>query len=76
MTENSGVHLMEDPTTRLEQAFIDKYLRVHGHDPEDVRLLSPGRAKALLEAASTYAAGRLAEFEARAHYVREIHARE
>ena len=76
MTENSGVHPMEDPTRRLEQAFIDKYLRVHGHEPEAVRLLPPDRAKALLEAASTYAAGRLAEFEARAHYVREIHARE
>ena len=34
------------------------------------------RSKTLLEAASTYAAGRLAEFEARAHYVHEIHTRE
>jgi hypothetical protein len=74
--KNFGVRPMEDPTRRLEQAFIDKYLRVHGHDPQDVRLLPPGRAKALLEAASTYAAGRLAEFEARAHYVQEIHTRE
>jgi hypothetical protein len=67
---------MEDPTRRLEQAFIEKYLRVHGHEPEAVRLLPPSRAKALLEAASTYAAGRLAEFEARAHYVHEIHSKE
>jgi len=70
-----GVRPMEDPKRRLEQAFIDKYLRVHGHEPEDVRFLPPGRAKALLEAASTYAAGRLAEFEARAQYVHEIHTR-
>ena len=74
--KNSGVRPMEDPKGRLEQAFIDKYLRVHGHEPEAVRLLPPGRAKALLEAASTYAAGRLAEFEARAQYVHEIHTRE
>jgi hypothetical protein len=67
---------MEDPKGRLEQAFIEKYLRVHGHEPEAVRLLPPGRAKALLQAASTYAAGRLAEFEARAQYVREIHPKE
>ena len=67
---------MEDPQRRLEQAFIDKYLRVHGHEPEAVRLLPPDRAKVLLEAASTYAAGRLAEFEARAHYVHEIRTRE
>ena len=39
-------------------------------------LLPPDQAKTLLEAASTYAAGRLAEFEARAHYVHEIHTRE
>jgi hypothetical protein len=31
---------------------------------------------ALLEAASTYAAGKLAEFESRAHYVHEIHSKE
>ena len=74
--ENSGVRPMEDPKRRLEQAFIEKYLRVHGHEPEAVRLLPPDRAKALLEAASTYAAGRLAEFEARAHYVHEIHSKE
>jgi hypothetical protein len=42
---------MEDPQRRLEQAYIDKYLRVHGHEPEAVRLLPPDRAKALLEAA-------------------------
>lgn len=77
MTEkDSGVRPMEDPQGRLEQAFIEKYLRLHGHEPEAVRLLPPGQAKALLEAASTYAAGRLAEFEARAQYVHEIHAKE
>jgi len=67
---------MEDPQGHLEQAFIEDYLRLHGHEPEAVRLLPPGRAKALLEAASTYAAGKLAEFEARAQYVHEIHTKE
>jgi hypothetical protein len=76
MSENSGVRPMEDPNGHLEQAFIDEYLRLQGHEPEAVRLLPPDQAKALLEAASTYAAGRLAEFEARAHYVHEIHTRE
>lgn len=71
--KNSGVHPMEDPKGHLEQAFIDEYLRHHGHDPDAVRRLPPERTKALLEVASTYAAGKLAEFEARAHYVHEIH---
>ena len=47
------------------------YLRLHGHEPDAVRLLPSSEAKALLEAASTYAAGRLAEFEARAQDVHE-----
>jgi len=67
---------MEDPNGHLEEALIDEYLRLHGHEPEAVRRLPPDRVKTLLEAASTYAAGRLAEFEARAHYVHEIHTRE
>ena len=76
MSEDSGVHAMEDPNGHLEEALIDEYLRLHGHEPEAVRRLPPDRVKTLLEAASTYAAGRLAEFEARAHYVHEIHTRE
>ena len=76
MSEKSGVHPMEDPKGHLEQAFIDEYLRLHGHDPDAVRRLPPERTKALLEGASTYAAGKLAEFEARAHYVHEIHGKE
>ena len=71
-----GVRPMEDPQGHLEQALIDEYLRLHGHAPEEVRLLPPGQSKALLEAASAYAAGKLTEFEARAHYVHEIHTKE
>ena len=74
--KNSGVHPMEDPKGHLEQAFIDEYLRLHGHEPDAVRRLPPERTKTLLEGASTYAAGKLAEFEARAHYVHEIHAKD
>jgi hypothetical protein len=71
-----GGHPMEDPKGHLEQAFIDEYLRLHGHEPKEVRLLPPEESKALLEAASMYAAGKLAEFEARAHYVHDIHAKD
>lgn len=71
-----GGHPMEDPKGHLEQAFIDEYLRRHGHEPQEVRLLPPDESKALLEAASVYAAGKLAEFEARAQYVHDIHAKD
>lgn len=77
MTEKiSTAPRMEDPKGRLEQAFIDEYLRLHGHDPDAVRRLPADRTKALLEAASTYAAGKLAEFEARAQYVHDIHSKD
>jgi hypothetical protein len=77
MTEkNNIVQPMEDPEAQLERAFIDEYLKLHGHTLEDVRKLPQPELTALLEAASTYAAGKLAEFESRAHYVHEIHNKE
>ena len=67
---------MEDPEGQLERAFIDEYLRLHGHDPEAVRLLPEAEVRALLEAASIYAGGKLAEFEARSQYVHDIQCKE
>jgi len=68
--------VMEDPGAQLERAFIDEYLRMHGHDPDVVRTLPEAHVIKLLEAASIYAAGRLAELEAKAHYVHEIHSKD
>jgi hypothetical protein len=76
MTDNIVVQSMEDPNARLERALIDEYIKVHGYDPESVRLRPEAEVMTLLEAASTYAAGRLAEFESRAHYVRDMQARD
>jgi hypothetical protein len=70
---NAETRPMVDPEGRLERAFIDEYLRQHGHEPEDVRAMPEPRARILLEAASIYAAGRLAELQARAHYVHDMH---
>lgn len=74
--KNTGVHPMQDPEAQLERAFIDEYLRLHGHDPEAVRLLPEAEVITLLEAASIYAAGKLAELESRSHYVHDIHAKD
>jgi len=77
MTDKTfGVHSMEDPHAQLERALIDEYIRLHGHDPESVRLRPEGEVMSLLEAASIYAAGRLAEFESRAHYVHDMQAKD
>ena len=59
--KDSGVQRMEDPEAQLERAFIDEYLRLHGHDPESVRSLPEAQVITLLEGASIYAAGKLAE---------------
>jgi hypothetical protein len=70
--DNTDTRPMADPEGRLERAFIDDYLRQHGHEPEEVRSMPEEPARALLAAAAIYAAGRLAELEARAHYVHEM----
>ena len=72
---DTGIRPAEDPDGQLERAFIDEYLRRHGHDPAAIRLLPHAEAITLLEAASVYAGGKLAELESRAHYVHDIHAR-
>jgi len=64
---------LEEPQAALERAFIDEYLRVHGHDLRVLWTLPGDQVKAILREAALYAAMRLAELEARAHYVHEIH---
>jgi hypothetical protein len=76
MNNDMAVHAMEDPKGQLERAFIDEYLRLHGYDADSVRLLPEPELIILLEAASIYAGGKLAEFESRAQYVHEIHGKD
>jgi len=67
---------IDDPHASLERRLIDEYLARQGRSraelaslPEDVRLK-------LLRDAEMYAAGRMAEIEARAHYVEDLHQHE
>ena len=72
-TQEPDVHRAEDPESLLEQAFIDEFLWARGHDPSRLEALPGEERMHLLQGASVYAAGKLAEVEARAHFVREIH---
>jgi hypothetical protein len=74
--EEDDVRRLEDPEATLERAFIDEFLRSRGHDWAGVRALPEARRKHLLEEASTYAASKLTEVEARAHYVHHLHGEE
>ena len=73
---NPDVRRLEDPESLLERAFIEEFLRARGHDPRGLAALPEDERMRLLQAASVYAAGKLAEVEARAHFVREIHGEE
>jgi hypothetical protein len=73
MTNDPDVRPLQDQTAILEQAFIDDFLRMRGHDTRTLRGLPAAERDALLKQASTYAAAKLAEVESRAHYVHDIH---
>ena len=64
---------MDDRTAALERELIEEYLRSRGQTRESVNALATSESTALLRAASEYASLRLAEMQARAHYVQEIH---
>jgi len=65
--------LGEKPITSLEQRLIAEYLKEKGHTRESLKKLPPPEARQLLIEASRYASARLAELEARAHFVDTIH---
>lgn len=63
---------IDDPHADLERTLISEYLKARGHDAAALRARDDGEAHRLLAEASTHAASRLAELEARAHYIQEI----
>lgn len=64
---------MEDPEARLEEALTEEFLRARGLDSNAVRALPADEAKRVLTEASVYVAAKLAEVEARARFVHQIH---
>ena len=61
---------------QLEKALIEEFLRARGLDSDAVRALPESEAKRVLTEASVYAAAKLAEVEARANFVHEIHSKQ
>lgn len=70
------VQPMIDPEGALEAELIAEFLRSRGLDATSVSALDEDHRKQLLEQASAYATGRLAEISARAHYVQDLHQHE
>ena len=75
-TKEPGAHAMEDPEAQLETALIEEFLRARGLDSSALHALPEDEAKRVLAEASVYAAAKLAEVEARAHFVHKIHGEE
>lgn len=74
--KESDTRPIQDPEGQLERALIDDFLRARGLDAAALHALPEDQAKRVLTEASAYAAMKLAEVEARAHYVHEIHGKE
>jgi hypothetical protein len=64
---------LEDPMGRLERALIDEFLTAQGCTLSTVQQKPATERQALLRQAAQYADGRLAEIEARAAYIQQIH---
>lgn len=65
---------LEDPQARLERALISEYLASRGCDLATIDSKPPAERRELLEQAARYADVRLAEIDARAAYVHDLHA--
>ena len=64
---------LEDPHAALERVIMDEFLTARGHTRHSVAELPASERVMLLTAAAEHASLRLAEIEARAHYVDKIH---
>lgn len=63
----------EDIHAFLEKTLIETYLKGKGFTLEELKNLPKAEAKQLMKEASTYASGKLAELEDRAHFMQELH---
>ena len=67
---------LRDPSSgvegALECAFIDEFLSARGHTFQLIEKLAKARREALLREAAAYATLKLAEIEARAHFVKDL----
>jgi hypothetical protein len=73
MKEPIDVPAIDHHEAKLERALVDAFLREQGRTRAELAQLPEDERLTLLKQARLYAAERLAEIEARAHYVNELH---
>jgi hypothetical protein len=67
---------VEEPLAALERLLISEYVAAAGLDLATLLLRHDETATQILAEASKHAAGRLAEVEARCHYLKKLHGEE
>ena len=65
--------ILDDVHPFLEKMLIETYLKGKGYILEELKSLPEEEAKQLMKEASTYASGKLAEVEVKAHLMQELH---
>ena len=73
MSKEPGQQPLQDPNGPLESQLINEFLRTRGYDLRSLDRLPDDERRRLLREASLYAAGKLTEIEARAHFVDALH---
>lgn len=63
---------IEEPLANLERQLMSAYVAGAGHDLQALLGRTDDEARRLLTEASSYAAARLSEVEARSHYLRHL----
>jgi len=65
--------ILDDIHPFLEKILIETYLKGKGYTQEELKSLPEEEAKQLMKEASTYASGKLAEMEVKAHLMQVLH---
>ena len=73
MSTNNNQKILDDIHPFLEKMLIETYLKGKGYALEDLKYLPNVAAKQFLIEASTYASGKLAEVEVKAHLMQVLH---
>jgi hypothetical protein len=73
MRNETQTHSLEAPLGLLERSLIDEFVRARGCDPDKLADLPEPERERLLTDAAIHVSGKLAEVEARSHFLDEIH---
>ena len=72
-TKNNNQKILDEIHPFLEKVLIEAYLKGKGYTLKKLKNMPEEEVKQLMKEASTYASGKLAEVEVKAHLMQELH---